>query len=236
MTHLLATCFRVPRRRGASSLPCVVALLFALITAAEAQTYTVLQNLEGMDGGGPMAGVVMDGAGNLYGTASGGGIISTNCEQPGALGCGTVYELVKHDSAWVVKPLYDFTGHPDGDAPAGRVIFGPGGLLYGTTQYGGVGSCKIDQELVGCGTIFALQPPAHICASASCPWTATILHSFNGTDGFHPASEVVFDQAGNFYGTAQYGGTYSDGLVWKMTRTNGQWVFSQIYGFPSAQK
>lgn len=64
MTHLLATCFRVPRRRGASSLPCVVALLFALITAAEAQTYTVLQNLEGMDGGGPMAGVVMDGAGN----------------------------------------------------------------------------------------------------------------------------------------------------------------------------
>ena len=88
-------------------------------------------------------------------------------------------------------------------------------------------------SVIGCGTIFSLQPPPNVCPSISCPWRETILHSFSGPDGLLPTAEVVFDQAGNFYGTASRGGTLGSGVVWKMTRTDGGWVYSQIYSFPS---
>src|ERR1700756_2070546 len=89
---------------------------------AMAQTFTVLHTFTGgADGGNPVKGLTMDRAGNLYGTA-----------QNGGLGYGTVFELARQGSGWVMKSLYQFHGY-DGAGPQARLVFGPDGSLYGTT-------------------------------------------------------------------------------------------------------
>jgi uncharacterized repeat protein (TIGR03803 family) len=213
----------------------MLALTVVFTTQAHAQTFTVLHRFTGgSDGFGPLAGVVMDRGGNLYGTSAGGGMTPPQCNTL-VQGCGTVWELMKHNSNWLLKPLYQFSGYPDGDEPNARVIIGPDGSLYGTTQYGGTGGCTYDSTLVGCGTIFNLRPPATFCPNVNCPWQETILHSFSETDAQQPTHEVVFDRDGNFYGTAQFGGTQNGGVVYKMTRSNGGWLYTAIYNFSSSQ-
>ncbi len=181
-----------------------------LVPFAHAQTYTVIHNFTGgQDGAVPLAGLIMDRAGRLYGTSAAGGNVGGQCTVPNENGCGAVYQLVRHDSSWIVTPLYDFAGGPDGAVPQARVILGPDGTLFGTTTYGGGGSCSSSQGGPGCGIIFNLHPPARACRSVRCPWSESILYSFDGTGsgthGAYPTSEVVFDQAGNFYGTATDG-------------------------------
>jgi hypothetical protein len=98
--------------------------------------------------GGPAAGLVPEGA-SLFGTTFGGG--DEGC---GNFGCGTVYQLTPgaaHGSAWTETLLHTFTGSPaDGGGPLAALAVGPGGVLYGTTQFGGSGSpsvCKIRKQL-----------------------------------------------------------------------------------------
>src|SRR3974377_1530361 len=106
----------------------VLLLMAAAAQSAPAQTFTVIHNFTGgQDGDDPMAGVTIDEAGNLYGTAEGGG--TAGC----GYGCGTVYQLKHKGSGWVFNLLYSFTGGSDGGNPWARVIFGPDGTLYGTT-------------------------------------------------------------------------------------------------------
>ena len=101
-------------------------LLVVVATPAQAQTFKVIHNFSGgQDGASPNAGVTLDRAGNLYGTAYGGGI-----------GAGTVYQLKHKGSGWTFNPLYSFHGG-DGAYPRARVIFGPNGTLYGTASGGG---------------------------------------------------------------------------------------------------
>src|SRR5580658_972448 len=81
------------------------------VMVVQAQSFTVLHNFSGGgDGANPLAGLSMDLAGNLYGTASLGG-----------LGYGTVYKLAPHGSSWTLNPLYQFHGLPDGFFPEARV-------------------------------------------------------------------------------------------------------------------
>jgi hypothetical protein len=104
--------------------------------AAHAQTFTVIHSFTGnQDGAQPFDTLTLD-SGNLYGTASAGGNkdSQTQCV---ILGCGTVFKLTRHNSAWTLNPLYIFLGGSDGAAPAGPVSFGPSGLLFGTTLAGG---------------------------------------------------------------------------------------------------
>jgi uncharacterized repeat protein (TIGR03803 family) len=76
---------------------------------AQAQTFRVIYTFTGgQDGGMPQAGLTMDGAGNLYGTAENGGLQSC------AYGCGTVFKLKRLTSGWTCNPLYSFTGGSDG--------------------------------------------------------------------------------------------------------------------------
>ncbi len=206
-------------------------LLFVLVfmtliaQPVQAQTFTVLHNFTGgVDGANPNAGLTMDKAGNLYGTALFGG--SSGCY---GYGCGTVFKLTQKGSGWVFSPLYSFQGGNDGYWPDARVIIGPDGSLYGTTPDGGSGSN---------GTVFNLKPPVTACKTVLCSWTETVLYSFTGgSDGAIPRGDLVFDQAGNVYGTTQWGGAGGGaawGTVYKMTHFQGTWTESVLYTFTNS--
>ena len=172
----------------------MLALCVALASPAYAQTLTVLQSFSGTNGNLPGP-PVLDAAGNIYGNTQQGG--------PGEFGgYGNVYKLAHAGSGWVLENLYNFTAHNDGAFPLGGPTLGPDGALYGTASGEGAG---------GRGTVFKLQPPATFCKSVTCPWNLTVLYSFSGsTDASDPYGDVVFDAAGNIYGTSYYGGTQTN--------------------------
>ena len=134
------------------------------------------------DGRGPGGELVRDAKGNFYGVTTLGG---TN-------DLGAVYEVsppAAQGAPWTETVLYSFNG-TDGTLPAGRLLLGPGGKLFGTTDGGGANSA---------GTVFELTPPT----VSGNPWTETILYSFTGgSDGTSPENGVIADQSGRLYGTA----------------------------------
>jgi uncharacterized repeat protein (TIGR03803 family) len=162
------------------------------------------------DGSNPEAGVVMDHAGNLYGTTESGG------NNPGD---GTVFELKHSGSSWKESILYSFTGGADGSRPfAGLTIHD--GKLYGTTIAGGSGT----------GVVFELQ-------RGSSGWTETVIYAFKGhPDGASPEAAVIFDQSGNLYGTTYSGGWrycfIGCGTIFKLTpKSGGGWQETVLYQF-----
>jgi uncharacterized repeat protein (TIGR03803 family) len=160
-------------------------------------TFKVLYNFSGgLDGSGPLphpGALVMDGAGNLYGTTASGG----------HSGDGVVFELSPTaNGSWKEKVLHSFSG-PGGNQPDAGVIFDTFGNLYGETAAGG-----IDND----GVVFELSP------TAGGPWQETVLHSFNGGgDGSEPAGGLIIDSAGNLYGTTWAGGASGNGTVFEIT-------------------
>jgi len=182
-------------------------------------TQTVLYTFTGgKDGGSPAAGLVFDAAGNLYGTTSQGGSHSMDC---GSVGCGVVFELISQaNGKWTEKVLHTFcssTGCRDGMTPNG-LIFDAAGNLYTSTSQGGN---------YGGGAVFRLAP------SASGQRTGKVLHSFGkGKDGASPYGELVFDAAGNLYGTTNRGGGYIGGTVFRLSPgANGTWNEKILHRF-----
>lgn len=180
----------------------VMVLFFAIAASAAAPGNNTLISFNGSDGMVPLAGLISDKAGNLYGTTSVGGN-GTCSDFGGASGCGTVFELTPpatNGGAWTETVLYNFQGGADGIAPAGSLVFDQSGNLYGTTEVGGT---TINRYCInGCGTIFQLQPPT-VQGGA---WTETVLHSFTMADGATPVANLLIDAKGNLYGTTLYGG------------------------------
>jgi uncharacterized repeat protein (TIGR03803 family) len=170
---------------------------------------TVLYSfLGGNDGSQPWAGLVLDSAGNLYGTTTFGG--SANA--------GIVFELSPSNGTWTKTTLYTFRDAGDGGYPVtGSLIFDKKGNLYGTTQTGGK---------TGQGTIFKLSP-------TNGSWKETVLYNFSGgNDGFYPGYTLVLDAKGNLYGTTGGGGS-NYGIVYELSsRRNGKWTYSVLYTFP----
>jgi uncharacterized repeat protein (TIGR03803 family) len=121
-------------------------------------------------------------------------------------------------SAWAqakCKTLHRFG--VTGGFPYAGVTFDSAGNLYGTTIYGGSGRY---------GTVFELTP------HKDGTWTESVLHSFNFTDGGNPSAGVIFDSAGNLYGTTGVGGAHSGGTVFELTpHKNGSWTESILYSF-----
>ena len=203
-----------------------IAIVFALAAivapSAQAQAFTLLHTFAGPDGSEPAAGLAMDRAGRLYGTTVYGG---------SSPGLGTVFQLSRKGSGWVLNRIYNFNGNStnDGGRPFAGLTIGPDGSFYGTTYEGG-GGCSLTNR--GCGTVYNLKPPASACKSALCPWAETVIYRFvGGSDGAQPGyGNLVFDQAGNIYGTTSSGGV-SGGTVFELTPSNGGWTESVLHSF-----
>lgn len=175
----------------------------------------------GWNGMYPSSPLVFDSAGNLYGTVAQGGGGGRSC---GGYACGAVFELSPDaNGIWIEKVLSTFAGK-NGQDPAASLIFDAGGNLYGTTNFGGGKGCNYP----GCGTVFELAP------GAGGKWTRTLLHAFDGEDGDQTYAPLIFDSAGNLYGTTLGGGAYGGGTVFELTPGgNGQWTESLLYSFNS---
>ena len=123
--------------------------------------------------------------------------------------------------------MYFFQGKLDGGAPYARPVFGPGGLLYGSTTEGGGLGC----EGYGCGTVYSLRPGPHSSPNIFAYWKENILYRFaGGTDGADPQGDLVFDQTGTLYGTDNVG-TTGWGAVYSLTPSNGMWKQTVLYNF-----
>ena len=175
-------------------------------------TETVLYTfMGGTDGSQPNGGVIRDAAGSLYGTTSEGG---TGCPSGG---CGTVFELSPSQDSWTETVLHKFKGHgfDDGAFPnAGLTMDSRGNLFGATTTYGSAQG----------GTVFELTPDGG-------SWTFSTIYELGGSFGGGPAGALAVDGSGNLYGAARYDGPYNDGNIFKLTFTNGSWVYTNLYNF-----
>lgn len=240
-----------------TAFACVFGFAGLVASGVQAQTFSVVHSFTGgTDGQGPLAGLVMDASGNLYGTTSGGGESSH----------GTVFEFT---SAGVETVLYNFTGLADGGDPEAALLL-VGGTLYGTTVSGGVSDAGTVFEVTlagketvlysftgksdgaapgaslvrdsagnfygttkfggafGNGTVFKLVKPK----TGSTAWTEQVLYSFGaGNDGINPVAAVGFDSAGNIYGTASAGGTYGNGTVFQLKPSGSNWTENILHEF-----
>jgi uncharacterized repeat protein (TIGR03803 family) len=176
---------------------------------------TVLYTFSGgKDGAHPVGGVILDSAGNLYGTTWNGGV-----------GVGVVFKLTPRvHGPWAETVLYTFAG--EGEFPFSGVILDSSGNLYGTATEGGE---------YGHGVVFKLTP------RAQGPWAETVLYDFPGiTDGNAPFGALAFDSVGNLYGVTYVGGDTSVtcygntgcGVVFKLSPTrSGAWTETLLHAF-----
>ena len=183
--------------------------VYELSPSSSGWTYTDIFDFSSSTGNFPQSGVILDAAGNLYGTTTQGGDV-TGTWGCGTNGCGVVYRLTHSGSGWSYSNLYVFHG-PGGDEPLSGLVFDATGNLYGTTALGGTATAN------GYGTVFELSP------KTTGLWKETILHHFtNGTDGGYPAIQLTIDASGNLYGL-------SNGPVFKLIPvSSGGWQFQVI--------
>jgi hypothetical protein len=201
-------------------------------TKGDAWTETVLYSFQGgKDGYVPQGNLTFDSAGNLYGvTLYGGGYGS--CNSPYYQYCGTVFKLSPPKTKggkWKEKVLYSFKSGTDGANPNGGLVFDNNGAIYGTTYAGGNQECKADAS-IGCGTVFALQPPLKKGGA----WAEKLLHRFDVDDGGNPAAGVVFDRKENLYGTTVFGPQNGFGLIFELEKPSGKthsWMETVLHRF-----
>jgi uncharacterized repeat protein (TIGR03803 family) len=246
MQQRRSRCARFPKCGGRLWLACALAAL-----PAQAATETVLHNFAAPlpQGANPLAGVIRDNAGNLYGTAGHGGTANS----------GVVYKV---NTSGQVIVLYSFTGGADGAYPTAGVIADSSGNLYGTTQSseGGVGVVfKLDttgtetvlytftggadggepdaglvRDSAGnlYGTTFlggnAPRGGKGVVFKLDTAGNETVLHSFGGSDGSYPYAGVILDADGNLYGTTYRGGAKGFGTVYKVNTAGNE---SVLYSF-----
>lgn len=199
----------------------VAALLFAGAATAAGQTESILYAFQGgNDGYYPeIYPLVLDRAGNLYGTTTYGG--GGNCSFPDSTGCGMIYQLTPNPSggSWTERTIWQFQGGADGGIPSGLALRGD--KLYGEAGFGGSGACP-----TGCGYIFELTPPAAPGAS----WTKTPLFDFPTADA--ECGVTAYDSAGNYYGVGP--SANGNGSICQLTPPHtlgGHWTEEILYVF-----
>lgn len=180
-----------------------------------AWTEKILYSFRGTpDGANPVAGVIIDRNGVLYGTTQVGGTGNN----------GTVFSLTPPTTpggAWSEAVLHSFVGGTDGSYPDSSVTLGSQGTLYGTTYSGGS----------GCGIVFGVTPPT----SPGAAWAEHILYTFvSPNDGCNPISGVVIGSGGMLYGATSAGGASRWGTLFSLhapTSQGGSWTPTVLYTF-----
>jgi len=201
------------RSRLFSALKLLVISLSLIGVSSAGTGYQVIYSFTGgADGGNAATALARDAAGNLYGTTVVGG----------ADNCGTVFKLANLGGGrWQESVLHSFNCFDEGKNPYGGVTMDGDGNLYGTTVAGGQGTCAGD----GCGVVYKLS-------QSGGNWTETVLYPFQDSpDGWGPGGAVIFDRAGNLYGTTPDGGSNGEGTVYQLSQTNGQWTERLIHNF-----
>jgi hypothetical protein len=158
-------------------------------------TPTTLVSFNGSDGAQPVANLILDDHGDLFGTTASGGVNNS----------GTVFEIVETKSGYASTPttLVSFNG-ADGAAPLGGLFADHQGDLFGTTIYGGTGNE---------GTVFEI-----VKTKAGYASTPTTLVNFNGTNGGQPGARLIADHHGDLFGTTSGGyPSFFDGTVFEIT-------------------
>ena len=186
---------------------------------------TVLYNFKGglADGSTPHATLFRDNAGNLYGTTFAGGLTSSKCGQLSPIyGCGIVFKLTPTtEGEWTETILHKFGG-PEGGNSATSLVPDKAGNFYSATAGGGSS---------GRGVIFKMTK------TTTGTWIVTVLRNFTGDpDGINPfihCMPLVFDSAGNIYGTTELGGAAGQGIVFKLipSKTGGTWGEKILHTF-----
>jgi uncharacterized repeat protein (TIGR03803 family) len=185
----------------------------------------VLHSLSCAEGLYPLAPLVRDSAGNLYGTAWGGG----------AYDSGTVFELSPTGGGdWTFKVIHSFNG-TDGSEPQSDLTLDASGNLYGMALCGGSSGAVRAPSGAGCagapglGTVWELSP------QSDGSWNETTLYSFaDGDDGANPSilGQVSFDSTGNLYGTTENGGAFGRGAVFELSPNgDGTWAEKLLHSF-----
>jgi uncharacterized repeat protein (TIGR03803 family) len=209
-------------------------IAFELSPSASGWAFNTLYSFQGFpdnDGAGPV-GIMIAPDGALLGATEAGG---KKCRGiPDYDGCGTIYELTP-PPARTERVLYRFTGGTDGIAPYGlQPLALHDGFLYGTAFLGGAyGDCIYGYQ---CGTSFELTPP-----TGTGTWNETVTWDFgSGGDGAEPASSVIFDNAGNMYGTTIAGGDGTAcsvqgdtgcGIVYELSPSGSGYTETILYNF-----
>jgi uncharacterized repeat protein (TIGR03803 family) len=186
-------------------------------------TEKVLYQFQGApDGQTPIGTLAFGKNGNLYGVT-----------QLGGSGGGVAFELSPASGgAWTENTIYTFTGAGQPGQPDYGLISDKAGNLYGVTS-GGDENGVCGSESIGCGLVYELSP------NGSGEWTVTVIFTFDGTNGFRPTGNLIFDTAGNLYGTTADGGDLSGcnfgggcGLVYElMPAGGGKWTEKLLHAF-----
>ena len=207
----------------------VLALTIAFTAGARAQSagltashsskeITLYSFTGGEDGYSPLAGLVFDTKGNLYGTTYFGSSISDLCR----VGCGTVFQLTPAASgSWSFATIHSMAGPPnDYGHAATRLTFDAEGNLFGTAATGGPGACGL-----GCGGIFELSP--------SKGFSETLVYSFTTGTGDWPSAALTIHD-GVMYGSTQFGpeSRNGSGTLFSLAQdSSGQWKHSILHAF-----
>jgi len=175
---------------------------FELTPSGGGYTESILHNFgSGTDGEEPYAGVVLDTAGNVYGTTYGGG---TGTECGG--GCGTVYQLMPSNGGWLENVLVNFDV-ANGFYPIGGLIIDDSGNLYATTFGGGQND--------GGGVVYKLAPSGG-------GFTYSALYTFSSRSPCGSAGSVAMDAAGDLFGVCYEGGAQAEGWIFELTNCSPQ--------------
>jgi uncharacterized repeat protein (TIGR03803 family) len=227
-------CKRFLAGAGASLMMMVLIMVGAAVSVPGAWAATHYRTLHTFTGGEtgnqPFSGLVMDRSGALYGTTYIGGTGSCLGQ-----GCGVVFKLTPEaedrwtenrdeDSPWKESVIYSFSSAEGSNPQTASLIMDQHGNLYGTTEFGGIGNCNG----YGCGVVFELTP------NRDGAWTEKVLHWFTGNVGVNPVDNLIFDAAGNLYGTTSdwSNGFTGPGVVFKLTpNRDGSWSESILHTF-----
>ncbi len=175
--------------------------------------FKVIHEFSGQQDGATPEGLTIDKTGALYIAPYAG---------------GAVLRMARAGSDWFLNSLYTFAGGSDGSTVWPELTIGPDGV-YGTSN-GGIQNCYGQY----CGQVFRLKLTRNACGLRPCNYAENVLYKFTGdTDAYadYGPRVLVFDQAGNLYGTSFYGGAQGNGAVFELKPSSGGWTESILYSF-----